>query len=133
MKRVLVQFLIGALWALTINSVFAEQPVVAGVDNTVLAARAIYGTAPVILDVRTRQEFAAGHLPGAVNIPVSELQERFQELGLERNDELVVHCRSGKRAAQAEALLVAAGFTNVSDLSGHWLAWQSAGLPIDTE
>ena len=96
-----------------------------------LAEQISAGTAPFVLDVRTREEFASGHIPGAVNIPHDELPGRMDELGIPRSDEVVVNCRSGRRAAAAERALVAAGFTNVRDLEGHMQAWQRAGYPTE--
>ena len=88
-------------------------------------------TAPTILDVRTPQEFAAGHVPGAINIPHTELEKRYSELELEGSDELVVYCQSGRRAAIAEAALGDLGFTNVRDLEGHIAAWKEAERPLE--
>ncbi len=74
-----------------------------------------------LVDVRTREEYRAGHLPGAVNIPVQELGSRVDELE-PRGTPIVVYCRSGRRSATARAQLVRAGFTNVHDL-GPMSAW----------
>lgn len=88
-------------------------------------------TAPTILDVRTPEEFAAGHVPGAINIPYTELEERYSELETEGSEELVVYCQSGRRAGIAEATLVELGFTNVRDLDGHIAAWKQAERPLE--
>lgn len=63
----------------------------------------------VLLDVRTREEFAAEHVPGAVNIPVQELPARITELGSPAR-KVVVYCRSGGRSATAAFLLKRAGY-----------------------
>jgi len=91
------------------------------------------GAAPLILDVRRPDEFAAGHLPGAMNISHDELGDRLSELGIELDAEIVVYCRSGRRAGVAEAVLGEAGYTNIRDLEGHWLEWQAAGRPTESE
>jgi len=96
-----------------------------------LAARIEAGTAPLILDVRTPEEYAAEHIPGAVNISHTELAGRLAELDAYKNKEIVVHCRSGKRAGLAEMILSDAGFTAVRDLEGHMLQWQENGYPIE--
>lgn len=88
-------------------------------------------TAPTILDVRSAEEFAEGHIPGATNIPYTELEERYEELGIEASDEVVVYCRTGRRAGIAEAALAELGFTNVRDLDGHIEAWKEAGRPLE--
>ncbi len=96
----------------------------ATIDSTTIGAAELMSrieaeTAPTILDVRTPEEFAAGHVPGAINIPYTELEKRYSEMELEGSDELVVYCQSGRRAAIAEAALSELGFTNVRDLEGH--------------
>ncbi len=96
-----------------------------------LAARIASGDAPLVLDVRTPEEFADGHLPGARNIPHDALAGRLDELGAARDDEIVVHCHSGRRAIAAETVLREAGFSHVRDLDGHWQGWKQAGLPTE--
>jgi rhodanese-related sulfurtransferase len=85
----------------------------------------------LILDVRTPEEFAAGHVPGARNVPYDALAGRLGELAIAPGSEIVVHCQSGVRAAKAERVLADAGYTNVRDLDGHWKAWSEAGLPTE--
>ncbi|MGQ9887998.1 MAG: rhodanese-like domain-containing protein [Aggregatilineales bacterium] len=80
-----------------------------------------------LLDVRTPEEFASGHLDGATNINVQELQSRLSEIPRDRP--VVLYCRSGNRSAQAARMLQAAGFTSVYDLGGI-IAWERAGLPV---
>ncbi len=94
-----------------------------------LAGRLEAGNTPLVLDVRTPGEFADGHIPSAVNIPHDELAARLDELPSDRGAEIVVHCKSGRRAGVAEAVLVEAGYTNLSDLEGHWLGWVEADRP----
>lgn len=62
-----------------------------------------------LLDVRTREEFHESHLPGAINIPVHELESRTHELRL-RSRAVVVYCRSGNRSATAASVLRSAGY-----------------------
>lgn len=81
--------------------------------------------APQLLDVRTREEFAAGHIDGATNIPVQELEERLDELGA-KDAALVVYCRTGRRSAIAKRLLEAAGWTKVHD-AGAMTAVRASG------
>jgi rhodanese-related sulfurtransferase len=96
-----------------------------------LAARIAAGDAPVVLDVRTPEEFAGGHIPGAVNIPHDQLSTRMGELGASPDAEIVVHCQSGRRAGMAEDVLHEAGYTNVVDLDGHMQAWKDGGHPLE--
>lgn len=91
--------------------------------------RIVQGSAPLILDVRTQQEFSTGHVPGAKNIPLDQLQRRWREMSLSQDQELVVYCERGVRAKFAEDILTAAGFTNLLHLKGHMQAWRAAQLP----
>jgi rhodanese-related sulfurtransferase len=84
-------------------------------------ARALVAHGATLLDVRTAEEFGRGHLPGAVNVPVQELEHRWAEVGRPDGD-VVVYCRSGHRSARATELLRAHGFTKVHDL-GPMGAW----------
>jgi phage shock protein E len=87
--------------------------------------------APLILDVRSEEEFAEGHIPGALNIPHDQLGDRLSEIDASKTDEIVVHCRSGHRAGIAEKVLIEAGYSDVRDLDGHMNGWQSGGYPIE--
>ncbi len=87
------------------------------------------GTAPLILDVRTPKEFAESHVPGAINIPHTELRARMSEVRASGKNEIVVYCESGRRAAIAQDLLSQAGIGGVSHLEGDMAAWRKQGLP----
>ena len=84
----------------------------------------------LVVDVRTPQEYAQGHLYGAVNIPLSDLSLRIG--GLEKNRPILVYCRTGHRSAQASSILVNAGFTQVYNLEGGITAWINSGYPTET-
>jgi rhodanese-related sulfurtransferase len=75
-----------------------------------------------VLDVREPHEYPIANL-GAPLIPVGSLAERVAELAAHKNDEVVIHCRSGARSQKAALILKQAGFTNVSNLAGGILAW----------
>jgi rhodanese-related sulfurtransferase len=81
----------------------------------------------VIVDVREPDEFAEGHLPGGRNIPLGVLSD--QAGTLEQGRALLVHCKTGSRAAFAATALRAAGW-DVSELDGGFEAWRDAGLPV---
>ena len=87
-------------------------------------------TKPLLLDVRSPQEFAEGHVEGAINIPFNDLRKRVGELGEDKAREVVVYCRSGKRASFAERDLRKMGFSAVLHLKGDMLGWQRDGRPI---
>jgi len=96
-----------------------------------LAKRVGSGSAPVILDVRTPAEYAAGHIPGSINIPHTELATRLAEIPGTKSTEIVVHCQAGRRAATAEEILAQQGYTGVRDLQGHFGGWVQQGLPVE--
>lgn len=83
-----------------------------------------------IVDVREADEFAAGHLPEARNIPVGKLAERIGELEKFKNHPIIVCCASGMRSNKACAELKKQGFAKVSNLAGGVDAWVGAGYPI---
>jgi phage shock protein E len=87
--------------------------------------------APLILDVRSEDEYGESHIPGAVNIPHDQLRDRLSEIDVAKTDEIVVHCKSGYRAGIAEKALIEAGYSNLRNLDGHMDAWQSGEYPIE--
>jgi rhodanese-related sulfurtransferase len=86
--------------------------------------------APRLLDVRTPAEFAATHIPGSYNVPLDTLREHRAELRGSLDDVVLV-CRTGARAAQADRALGEAGMTNVHILDGGIAAWEAAGAPLN--
>jgi phage shock protein E len=94
-------------------------PVPGKVDGA--TARALVGTGAKLVDVRMPDEFASGHVPGAVNIPLHELSSRLSEIG-PPTTKVVVYCRSGSRSASALKSLQRAGYANVYDM-GPASAW----------
>ncbi|WNL45618.1 rhodanese-like domain-containing protein [Dyella sp. BiH032] len=91
------------------------------------------GQAPLLLDVRRADEYRDGHIAGALNIPVEHLAERYTALGVPREREIVVYCASGRRAARAQALLAAQGYSHVRLLDGSVDAWRREQLPLVRE
>jgi rhodanese-related sulfurtransferase len=83
-----------------------------------------------VLDVRSADEFAAGHLRDAKNIPLADLSSRIGELEKSKNRTLIVVCQNGARADKAARLLAAAGFEDAHALEGGQAAWIAAGLPV---
>ncbi|ERM96289.1 thiosulfate sulfurtransferase 16, chloroplastic isoform X1 [Amborella trichopoda] len=92
------------------------------------------------LDVRTVEEFNAGHVEGAINIPYmfrvgagmkknpNFLEEVSAQLG--QDDEIIIGCQIGKRSLMAATDLSSAGFTGVTDIAGGFSAWLQSGLPL---
>ena len=82
-----------------------------------------------VLDVRGHAEWQDGHLPGATNIPVGLLPSRLAEVP--SSGTLVLQCQTGGRSSIASSLLLAAGRTNIVNLTGGYEAWTAAGLPTE--
>ena len=104
----------------------AARPAVAPAAVAEITAR---DDAPLLLDVRSPEEFAAGHVAGAVNIPHDQVASRLSEVRASGRPWVLVYCRSGKRAESAEAVLAKAGF-DVRKVDGSWLRWEAEGLPV---
>lgn len=81
-----------------------------------------------LIDVRTPEEYAQGHLRGAVLLPLSTLNGRIKDLDAKRP--LVLYCHSGRRSGQALRILLSSGFPEAKHLAGGLLAWQRAGLSV---
>lgn len=82
-----------------------------------------------VVDVRSPNEWQAGHIPGAKHIFLPELVERRGELDASRP--VAVHCASGYRASLGASILQKAGFQNVANIPGSWQAWQKAEYPVE--
>jgi len=98
------------------------------IDQSTLAGRLTDGDA-FVLDVREAHEYRTGHVPGALNIPLSVLPVRMHELPRDR--QVLVICQAGGRSAQATLLLRAVG-VDAYNVSGGTGAWIAAGRPVAT-
>lgn len=88
-------------------------------------------TPPWVLDVRTPGEFESAHIAGAYNVPLDLLREHRDEIVKHLDEDVVLVCRSGQRATQAEETLRAAGLSNVHILEGGISAWQTKGFAVN--
>jgi len=82
----------------------------------------------MLLDVRTPEEYAEGHIAGAKLIPVQVLAEHLKEVP--KNKQVYVYCHSGTRSARASKLLAENGFTNIENIESGIVAWKKAGYPV---
>ncbi len=86
----------------------------------------------VVLDVRTPEEFAEGHLEGAVLVDFYDADFSDQLAGLDADVPYLVYCRSGNRSGQTLDIMQQLGFTSAVDVDGGIVAWEGAGHPITT-
>jgi rhodanese-related sulfurtransferase len=85
-----------------------------------------------IIDVREPDEYASEHIPGTVNLPLSQLEVRAVELSKDLNAPLVIVCRSGGRSSNACEYLSVIGHTNLANLQGGTMAWAMEGRSLET-
>ena len=72
----------------------------------------------IILDVRTEEEFAAGHIKDAILIPDTEITEKAEDVLTDKDQQILVYCRSGRRSKNAASQLVKLGYSNVKEFGG---------------
>jgi rhodanese-related sulfurtransferase len=86
---------------------------------------------PLILDVRTTQEYAAGHLPGAVHIPLHQLEKRYSEVAQFRDRPVLIYCATGNRSTVAAKILIDKGFERISNLRHGIADWVRKNHPVE--
>ena len=86
-----------------------------------------------LVDVRSDDEWRAGHIAGALCAPVTQFGSRIAALRLDRTRPIIAMCRTGGRSKVAVRLLQRHGFTDVFELQGGMRAWQAAGRPVEVE
>lgn len=102
----------------------------ATIDSADLRSLLDSPTPPRVIDVRTPGEFQTVHLPGAYNVPLDLLREHRDEIVSQVDQDVVLVCRSGQRATQAEETLRKAGLTNVHILDGGITDWEAKGFTV---
>ena len=83
-----------------------------------------------VLDVRSPEEYAGGHVPGAVNIPYDQIASRLAEVP--KDKDVVLYCKSGRRAGIAAEVLAGQGYERLQHLEGDIVAWVDKGRPVET-
>jgi rhodanese-related sulfurtransferase len=86
--------------------------------------------APLIVDVRTFEEFTQGHIKRSINIPFDTLTQDSSSLDKYKNKEIIIYCRSGRRADVVFQSLAPRGFKKLIDLKGHMILWTKLGYPL---
>jgi rhodanese-related sulfurtransferase len=103
----------------------------ATIDSADLRVLMDSATPPRVLDVRTPGEFGSVHIPGAYSVPLDLLREHRDEIVAHLDQTVVLVCRSGQRAIQAEQALRKAGLMNVHVLEGGITAWEANGFAVN--
>lgn len=94
------------------------------------ATQLVNGQNGVLVDIRKKDEFKAGHIAGAVNIEYANFSNKLSELEKHKDKPIIVVCKTGTTAGAAGAILRKSGFTQVNKLSGGILEWQAQKLPL---
>lgn len=110
-----------------------KPPLPAGVKNASVEefAKLRAGTNAVVIDVRTAREFAAGHIPGAVNLDVNAPDFEKKAAALDKSKTYLVHCAAGVRSVQACVKMDKLKLPNLVNLETGLKAWEKAGQPVE--
>ena len=94
------------------------------------AADLIKNEGPIVLDVRTPNEYHRGHLHNSLLIPVQELQSRYKELGNHKEREILIYCATGNRSTVASKILIDSGFKHIVNMRGGIYDWHKKNYPV---
>ena len=130
MGRSAIAVVLGALVATATLAQDFDSTKVTSISAVKLQERRESGAAPVVIDVRTPDEYASGHIPGAVNIPFDQVAQRIAEIDAPHG--VALYCMIGPRARKGESALLAAGYEKIFHLEGGLAAWRAANLPIES-
>jgi phage shock protein E len=128
MKRRIFGLLLASLVS---AGALAAEPALVQISQEALLERQQKGDdATYVLDVRSPEEYASGHVPGAVNIPYDQVASRMAEVP--KDKDVVLYCKSGRRAGIAAETLAGQGYTRLQHLEGDIVAWVAKGRPVET-
>ena len=99
--------------------------------STLEATQLINRSDALVVDLRSADDYAKGHILGARNIPLADLERRAGELEKLKAKPLILHCADGNRTGGGVAVLRAKGFDKAHNLAGGYAAWLRAGLPVE--
>lgn len=95
------------------------------------ALRMMNNKGTTLVDVREAKEYAEGHMPHTINIPLSQLADRINELNKAKGKPIVVVCRSGNRSKKGAVALAKNGFDQLYSMNGGTVAWEKEHLPLE--
>ena len=105
--------------------------IAAAIDSPDLQTLLDSGAPPSLIDVRTPGEFETVHIAGAYNVPLDLLRKHCEDVSAHLNQDVVLVCRSGQRATQADEVLRKSGLTDVQVLDGGITAWEANGFAVN--
>ena len=125
--RHVLHFLLVTLLSFMVQA--ADDFLSPGLTPQQLQSRLGTAEAPLVVDLRAPVEFGVAHVPGAINIPLAELEDRLDEV---RNDNgVLVYCINGSRTRQAEPILYAHDIDNIYHLEGTFYSWIKGKHPVE--
>ena len=116
-------------FAADVNPAAAAAPAPISQD-ALLARQARHDASLFVLDVRTPEEYAQGHVPGAINIPHDQVGQHLKDIP--KDKDVVMYCRSGRRVGLAAEVLAANGYRRLLHLEGDMNAWAERSRPLET-
>ena len=123
----IVKYLLGTLVAVLCTACMANPSGAERITAQEAKARMEKNPHAIVLDVRTEAEYKSGHIKGAVLLPLDRLEAEAESVLPDKNAEILIYCRSGRRSAEAGEIMSALGYKNIADFGGS-LLW-----PYETE
>ena len=120
MKKILILILLAVTFLSACGQDTEKKKEAVYMNITAAEAKKIMDTREgyIILDVRTQEEYDEGHIPGAIVISYEQIEERAEEVLTDKDQLLLVYCRSGRRSKIAAEALVELGYTNIMEFGG---------------
>ena len=122
--------LVGLFFALLVALIITERRKGGESVTAQVLVRLVNKDDAIVIDLRDKNEFAAGHIAGAVNLPYASYANRSEELNVYKNRPVVLVCKIGQHSSAIGSKLLAAGFVDVKRLAGGMTEWQGANLPV---
>ncbi|MDP1930590.1 MAG: rhodanese-like domain-containing protein [Gammaproteobacteria bacterium] len=124
-------WILSTLWVALVTALILHRSKTSGESvSAQQAVMLINRSDAVVVDIRDKKDFDAGHIVEAIHIPLAKLGTRVTELEKHKSVPVIVACRLGQHSADAIKVLRSAGFTNVLRLSGGMTEWRAQSLPL---
>lgn len=128
---VINHWVLSTIWVALLAALLVTESSKGGKGVTPQQATTLINTQDAkVVDLRTKDEFRKGHLPGAINIPSRDFANRMSELSAYKETPIILVCKTGTSAGASGAMLNKAGFKQLHKLRGGVLEWQNSSLPL---